>query len=689
MSETKERILTPSIADLSYKDVLGILGRRFWVVVGFIVAGLALAAGVSSIIPATWVAESRILLTGSSNSNRAVGNDLISSMTVTPIDSYDVTTQIQLLQSQELTFRLFDVANVPLPRTVADLENAPKVEVVQLGDTPVVAARVSARTEQVANVMAQNLPKIYDEFLGKKIKDVVGQSITFVSSRITEEENTLTEMRNKLADYQKQNGVANSTVEVQITSDLIRNGITEVRGSEAALEASQAALTRIRQDRQNLPATVDLPIKRSNVAQIEAEKRNLQNLQTTLDALQSQYFPDHILVKAARAQVESQKQFLAGIPTEVKEIQTVRNPQIDQYDLRVSQAEAEVKAAQARLDKYRAKQAELEGRTSTDADKLKGLTDLERTVNNHELALQQLKATLDALRLKDNQIRGNAQSINRATIAERTQPNWPVNLAAGAILGLFLGVLGAIARDFKQDKVLTGNEATALTDSMIMARVPRRLASAKPIMMAGEALSFEAYRLLRTNILAGEAGKSLKTVTVTASNKGEGSSTVAGNLAVALAQEGKRTLLLEANMRDPVQDKLFGVTATSGLNQALSQPSSAAGMAVDTNVANLKLLAAGGTATNATEALAGPQMDAVLENLKSSFDYIVIDSPAAYTTADAHEVGRKSDGVVFVVESGRPSKTQLVESIDMLRHSGAKVLGLVINKDKEAVGRIS
>ncbi|MBX3112622.1 MAG: polysaccharide biosynthesis tyrosine autokinase [Fimbriimonadaceae bacterium] len=690
MSESKERILTPSMADLSYKEVIGVIGRRKWIVLGSIVAGVAVAAAVCQfLIKPVWVASAQLLVPGRTIAGGGVGTGLIDQLAENPINNYDVLTQIQLLQSQEVIFRVYNEAGVQIPRTFREAEDAPKIDVFQQGDTQVLIGRVSAPTESIATKMAQALPIVYQQYIQTKAEEVVNGSISFLNTRMEEEKKLLEAARTDLAEYQRQNNVSVSAVEVQSTSTLIQNGQAEVRAAEAGVQGAESALAKTREERAAIPATVTLPVTRSNVALIDQEKRNLQTLQTQLDGLLAQYLPEHPLVRAAKAQVDGQKAYLASIPLEVKEQQVVRNPQIDAYDLRVAQAETDLAAARSRLSTLQAKQREIEARKGTEADTVKGLTDKERTVANHETSIQQLKSTLDALMLKKNNLQA-PQQLNRSTLAEQTQPNWPVYLGAGAVVGLFLGVLGAMVRDFNQDKVMGGSMASTIADSYVLARVPRRLASAKPIMTtAGEALSFESYRILRTNLVSGEGGKGLKSVVVTSTSAGEGASTVAGNLAVALAQEGKKTVLLDANMRNPVQDRLFDVAPNGGLNQALSQGTDAASLTIDTSVPNLKVLVAGGKSANATEALASPAMDAVLTSLKGSFDYIVVDAPAAFTTADAHEVGRKVDGVLYVVESGKPSRSQLAESIAMLRHAGGKLLGLVMNKDKGAADRLS
>jgi len=678
------------MADLSYKEVVGVLGRRKWLVLGFVLAGLAIASAVSLfLIKPVWVAATQILVKGRTIAGGGSTPDLINQIAENPINSYDVLTQIQLLQSEEIKFLVFDKAGVQIPRTLREYEDAPKIDVFQQGDTQIVVGRISAPTKDVAEKMAQELPGVYQGYIERKSDEIVDNSIRFLTSRVEEEGKYLDQARSDLAAFQREHNVSVSQVEVQSKANTIQSGEAEVRAAEATMQGAESALAKAREERANLPATVTLPITRSNVALIDQEKRNLQTLQTQLDGLLAQYLPEHPLVKVAKAQVEGQKSYLASIPLEVKEMQVVRNPQIDAYDLRVSTAETDLAAARSRLSSLQAKQRQVEAEKGTDADTVKGLTDKERIVTNHETSIQQLKATLDALQLKKNNLQA-PQKLNRATIAEQTQPNWPVNLSVGALLGLFFGVLAAMTRDFNQDKVIGGNLAASITDSYVLARIPRRLPSARPIMTnAGEALSFEAYRILRTNLMAGEASKSVKSVVVTASSVGEGASTVAGNLAVALAKEGKKTIPLEANLREPILDRMFDVSPNGGLNQALTQGTDATSLALDTVVPNLKILVAGGKSANATEALASPAMDAVLASLKSSFDYVVIDAPAAFTTADAHEVGRKADGVLFVVEGGKPSRSQLAESVNMLRHAGGKLLGLVMNKDKGAIDRLS
>ncbi len=689
MSDANERILTQSVSEMGYRDFMSLLGRRKWAVLGWVVVGLAVAAGVSVVMPKVYVSEARLLVPGKTVTTPA-GSDLISQIVSTPFDAYDVTTQIQILQSQDMLFQLYGAAGVSLPRTQDEADRKPKIDVIQLGDTNVISARISADNEATATTMAQQLPKIYADFVSNHTTEVVNSAVSFLNRRVKEETQTLDATRAQLADYQKQNNVSNSTLQMQVTAALYQSYDIAERDAEGAVDGAQAALARVQQDYENLPKTVMLPVTRSNVQEIEQAKVQLQVLQTQLQALSAQYFPQHPLVKAAQAQVDSQKAFIAGIKTEEKEYQEVRNPQLDQYQLRATEAKATLADAQQKLDAIREKKRAQEGRASQDADKLKGLSDLEKNITDHETTLAQLNQTLESIKLKTNQLKAPVQNMTQASLAQQTQPNWPVNLGVGAALGLFLGVLAAIMRDFSQDKVLSGSDAVRLADSHVLARIPRRLASAKPIMMtAGEALSFEAYRILRTNILSGAGGQSLKSIVVTASTKGEGASTVAGNLAVALAQEGKKTVLVEANMRDPIQERFFELSPNGGLNQALSQGGDAASLALDSGVPNLKVLVAGGTAANATEALAGPGFETVMTSLKGAFDYIIIDAPAAFTTADAHEVGRRTDGVLMVVESGKPSKSQLAESIDMMRHAGGKLLGMVMNKDKDAANRIA
>lgn len=691
VSNSKEIILSQNVADLNYRDVLGILGRHKWALAAWVIVGLAIAAGISAfVIRPEWVSEARILVPGRTLMSPNQNPDLISTLMATPFDNYDVTTQMQILQSQDVRFKVFAASNVPIPTTQQELENSPSIEVIQLGDTNVISARVSAASPLIASEMATNLPRVYEDFVRSQTSQVVDSAVSFLSDRVKEENDALSQARGKLAGYQKEYNVSNSQLQQQVTAALYQSYDIAERDAGAAVDGARAALAKVQQDYDSLPKTVILPVTRSNVQEIEQAKVQLQVLQTQLQALSAQYFPQHPLVKAAQAQVDSQKAFIAGIKTEEKEYQEVRNPQLDQYQLRATEAKATLADAQQKLDAIRDKRIAQGGMAATEAEKLKGLADLEQDITNHQQSITQLNQTMDALKLKTNQLKSASQSMTAASIAQQTQPNWPVNLGVGAALGLFLGVLAAIMRDFSQDKVLSGSDAVRVGDSHVLARIPRRLASAKPIMMtAGEALSFEAYRILRTNILSGAGGQSLKSIVVTASTKGEGASTVAGNLAVALAQEGKKTVLVEANMRDPIQERFFELSPNGGLNQALSQGGDAASLALDSGVPNLKVLVAGGTAANATEALAGPGFETVMTSLKGAFDYIIIDAPAAFTTADAHEVGRRTDGVLMVVESGKPSKSQLAESIDMMRHAGGKLLGMVMNKDKDAANRIA
>ncbi|RTE08109.1 CpsD/CapB family tyrosine-protein kinase [Paenibacillus whitsoniae] len=192
----------------------------------------------------------------------------------------------------------------------------------------------------------------------------------------------------------------------------------------------------------------------------------------------------------------------------------------------------------------------------------------------------------------------------------------------------------------------------------------------------------EAYRSLRTKILFLAANESIKTIVLTSSNTKEGKTLTAANLAVAFAQENKRVLLIDADIRNPGIHQMFHKSNFTGLTNILSNKAKVLEAIVRTDVPNLSILTSGSSPTLPSELLTFSKMSALIEQVADLYDFILIDSPPAFAAADSQILASLSDGIVFVVRQGKVKRQIIRKDIQTLRQLGGQVLGVVLNNAK-------
>lgn len=200
--------------------------------------------------------------------------------------------------------------------------------------------------------------------------------------------------------------------------------------------------------------------------------------------------------------------------------------------------------------------------------------------------------------------------------------------------------------------------------------------------------NMEVYRQLRTNIEYSSFNKDIQVICVTSSNPAEGKSSVASNLATVAIAKYERVLLIDCDLRKPVQHKLFKVSNKLGISNLMKDKSE-----VDLEIGGyfqkfkdnstdgkLYVLTSGKSVPNPQEMLASERFKELIEKFREMFDYIIIDCPPLNAVADAIPVSSIVDGTLFVVSAMDTDKREAKNALTMLQRNGANVLGCVLTK---------
>ncbi len=265
------------------------------------------------------------------------------------------------------------------------------------------------------------------------------------------------------------------------------------------------------------------------------------------------------------------------------------------------------------------------------------------------------------------------------------KPNRTLLLILGAGLGLLLGMSLALLLDWLDDTVSEPKDVERHLGVPVVGTVVTVVAGdgASPDRMAAEqprSPVSEAFRAIRTSVeFVGEEGTGGRVLMVTSCSPREGKTTVALNLASVLAQDRKRTLLVDGDLRKPRLHKVFGVDGRVGLSNVLAGKATLDEAIVATSEENLSLLPCGAIPPNPAELLGRPSAAETFAALRSRFDRIVVDTPPLAVVTDAAVLAREAGLVLLVVSSGHTKKRAAEHGASVLRSVGVQPAGAILN----------
>ncbi|WP_257348280.1 CpsD/CapB family tyrosine-protein kinase [Pseudalkalibacillus decolorationis] len=196
----------------------------------------------------------------------------------------------------------------------------------------------------------------------------------------------------------------------------------------------------------------------------------------------------------------------------------------------------------------------------------------------------------------------------------------------------------------------------------------------------------EQYRTIRSNIQFSSVDNEYRTIMVTSSGPGEGKSTTAANLAVTFAQQGKRVLFIDADLRKPTAHYTFRVSNAQGLTNVLTKQIPLGEAHRTTEIEGLHILPSGPVPPNPAELLGSRMMKEITKEASEEFDVILFDTPPLLAVTDGQILANLCDGVVLVVGSQKTENEAALKSKELLEAAKAKLLGVVLNRKKMKEG---
>jgi capsular exopolysaccharide synthesis family protein len=529
--------------------------------------------------------------------------------------------------------------------------------------------------------------------------------LTFLDSQIVKYEQRLAQVELNLQLFQSENSIYS----LDGSADLLLQDLTDYESTYytnvAELQVAQERVKYLKSQlsesetalmdeitNTNNPMIVAL---RGKIAELEAQKvQQMVDEGWNEESLQARDYNRRIAEMKSKLTNITESLILSGWSEEdpFAASQEIFNKIVEQ--------EVEVHAIGSRSEEYK----KLVHRMSERLNDLPGQTlqyaRLERELKLNENLYLTMKQKYEESRITEAGQMGKVRILDPALVAEKVKPNKKISLLVGVLLGLGLGIGYALLREFMDNtvKAVEQLERKGLTVLGIIPDMHHHVGGAikKPIKNPSKGgtdfrrrlITYEdpkspiseSYRSLRTNISYATADKKIKSLLISSPQPGEGKSTTTANLAIAFAQLRKRTLLIDADLRKPVQHNVFDLQRGPGLSEYLiGEIHDINSLIHPTKVENLFLISAGGLPPNPSELLGSERMSAMVDQLEQDWDMVLFDSPPIVAVTDASMISGEIDAIAMVVKAGQTDRAAVDRALDTIRNVRAPLVGVILN----------
>lgn len=674
-------------AEPAYPNILLILWRRRWLVLLAVV--LAVAGGFIYLAKATPIFQSTSQIYVQQNNANIIGNSASPSVYG---DNF-IATQVELLRATPILAAAIELPQVRQAPTLAGSQNPIgllksliSVEPGKNNDMIYVSAKSDYPDD--AALIANSVVDAYITYQSKQHQSAAAEMLKILTKEKTQRDKEFDEIQAQMIAFKRANGT--------LTFEDARGNIVTQRLGELSEQLTQAQLAAL--DAKLLKDAVEAlgndPVKIKQLMQAQYAKgimvnvgsensdlwADLRNMERQATRLRATRGPEDPLRQSVERAVSSMREEI-----QLADKQAAQNHR-DVVEQQYVSATAREKELQRAFDEQRVTALELNGKA---AEYSKLENDLRRS--------ERLNDVLDS-RIKEINVNEGADGII-ATILEvagrgaQIEPRPSRVIFTSLLIGLMIGAGVTWLQDRMDQRLRSVDEIGALLDLPVLGIVPHIQDKLTPLERGQEVHLkprsdvAESYRTIRTAVYFGIPDGQAKTILVTSPSPGDGKTTMISNLAITMAQAGRRVLLIDADCRKPMQHKIYGLESDVGLASILLDHSKTDAAIQPTNVENLSVLPCGPIPTNPAELLNSQAFLDLIESLSPKFDHILIDSPPVIPVTDARILAASCDATILVLRAEKSTRKMSEFAVNSLTSVGGRLLGVVVNDVPRKKGR--
>lgn len=659
-------------------ETLSVLRRRRSIALQTFVLVLAAGVLVTMMTRPSYRAWARLQVASGTRSVNLVETSNPFAAMLAAASPESLATQLQIMQSGPFLTAARERARV-VPREGVDPANV-RIEAVE--EASVIQVVVEGGDPQEIARFANAIVDLHLEQTDLNASQGLRDTLTFIKSERVRAGRSLSRADDALLRFRRKNRVAQLSAEQQAQTreyvDL-QARVQELTSNLRTVDA-QIALTRTQ--------LAALPVFATQ--ETVRENPRVQRIQDKLDELRfrkleylADFKPTSQTIRSLETQIDSLQRELAAEPREIRS--TLRIPNAD-----IPPLKAELRRLETSRHGYAASLAAAQGQLATRSSILDNLAPWELELSRLTRERDAAQASYARLteQVRDLEIRTNARVPTARLIERAREPSQPfkprrsVNLAVTMVLGLCLAVGMAFLQEFLDDRLNTADDLERVSGLPLLATVPHLEASGARLLdsLPAHSHAAESYRSLRASIQFAGFDAPIRSLLVTSASKGEGKTLTSANLAISIAQEGRRVVLVDADLRRPGVHGLLGMASAPGLTEVLVGLEPLEAVLRPTSVPGLTVVCAGAVPPNPAELLGSEAFLHLMEGLRSHCDFLILDSPPCLPVSDPLVLALRADAAVVVVQVGKTRKADLSRTEELLRRARARVVGAVYNR---------
>ncbi|RCJ32943.1 lipopolysaccharide biosynthesis protein [Nostoc minutum NIES-26] len=694
--------------DLDFSRYWLSLKRRWLPAASIFAATVTLSALATTLLKPSYEAEGKLLFR--SPSFNLVGSNLLPSNSegaetgdLRPLVSTQnpISSQIEVISSpsflQSIINELELKNNKGESLKVEELEKALSLKIV--GGTDVLQITYKSRNPKEAAAVVNKVMNLYlnNDIITSRSEAVATRELMAIQLPKIQADVSAAEVA--LRKFKEKYNVVDLSEETKSAVEIIGNLDSQINTLKAEL---QEANTQTNELRQKVGLDLQMASAVSSLSQSPAVQGVLAQIQDTdrqLATQRSRFLDDNPIIvdlEAKKANLQSllQKQIEQTIGTQTKvppgllQIGELRQNLIKDF----LQSDVQRLSLSQKLSSLYNSRTAYQQRVKVIPKLVQNQRELERKLEVAQSTYQTLLKKVQELQVAENKNTANARIIAKALVPEKPLLGQkPIILGLGVMLGLFLSTSTILFLEMRDSSLKTLKDIKEVFGYTLLGIIPlfthkissthldrESISSVVHVRDMPQSLISEMYRMIQANLKFLSSDKILKTIVVTSAVPKEGKSTVSANLAVAIAQLGRKVLLVDADMRMPTQHDLWQINNAVGLSEVL------VGQAKFNNAAcnvmpNLDVITAGVRPPNPLALLDSKRMTLLIEDFSSRYDFVIIDAPPLLLAADALTVSQMTDGILLVARPEVIDSSSANAAQQMLEQSSYKVLGLVVN----------
>lgn len=596
-------------------------------------------------------------------------------------------TEAKKIGGTEIAAMASDLANTRHKKAISAAEIVESIKVTTENPDVVAISAESSGAERAADI-ANIVMEAYVKWSGE---DVRLRATSFREALEKHEEKLKGDLRAKegeITAFRKKYNIQNVDPAAASQAKAVVSYDAEAELARASVQAALAELGGLKRQLRAMKPT--RPVDRVEVDPLERGFREeIDATRLELARARLRYDEEHPRVVSLSDRLEELQSQLTRLRTSNARAPKAPpaeepNPEYTELRRRIGEQEMQLNAMQARAGVLASAAARNRAQVPTLPPNYLELARLLHSKDISEKAYLSVLEQLNAARANEESLQSPVRTFDRATVPLRPiRPNPKQTLALAVVLAVLAGLSLAYLVETTDQGVYDADDLMMRTGVMPLgfvsaARDPNAIATITS--EAPRSSLAEGFRLIHANLIFSYIDSPLHTVMVTSAAAGEGKTLVATNLAIVFAEQGKKTLLVEADLRRPRLHKTFGCEQSPGLTEVLMGDIPLAEALRPTGVENLQVLPSGALPVSPAPLLHSRRMADLIEELRGHAEVIVFDTPPAMAVADAVLLSPKMDATILVVQQGRVSVRAVAEVRRMILQACGTLAGVVMNR---------